>query len=118
VVLVFGVLGYVSKLNRKIRSRNRGIRILNPIPDGSSFTTRKVANDMVSRGRAVWDSDTWDSIKLVDRLILDSLERTIIDSRMNEAREMGILRDRKGVIYWNGSDKHPGAHHRPGEVVS
>lgn len=110
--------------NRAHRDRNRIVRISNPLPTGSRYTTRKVAIELIFRGRAVWDQNRggepagW--ICLIDRAVQDNT-RHYIEQRIRQDEEAGIIAGRArtgGMFFWNGRDKHPMASRRPGEVVS
>lgn len=91
----------MSKRNREI------VRIENPRPGESSYTSAKAAHRHCLRRVAEWATPT--SIRFVDRAELDRLAL----ARMDWDREQSILRNRKGVIFWNGCDTQTGAMHLP-----
>jgi hypothetical protein len=78
------------------KHRQTSVRIANP-RDERTYTSRKSADDLVSRGAATRDADG--SIRLVDDL---DRRRAIQSQILINRTEQSIVRDRGGVIFWNG----------------
>lgn len=86
------------------------VEILNPLPGGSRYTSRKNALRMVRRGIAVASGD---AILFPTREWLTQLNRKEALDRMDD----GFVEQRGGILWWNGCDHRENACHRPGENV-
>lgn len=109
-----------SRESRQSR-RNRIIRIVNPTPEGSPYTTRRQALELERRGRAVLITQTGEVSPLGSCLFL--LDVSILDTAavrkklLDFAEDQSITRDRKGIFFWNGADHSRNAAHGPFENV-
>ncbi len=92
------------------RSSKQQVRILNPTGT-TTHTTLGAARRMIAAGRADWGKG---GILLIPAVTL----RQMAEQAREREVEAGIERFRGGTVWWNGKDRHPGAQHRPGEVVS
>jgi hypothetical protein len=98
------------------------VEIINPLPGGMRYTSAARARKFCSLGMATMSVD--------GRLLFTISNQTPLVDRMREEDE--IARNRRGMIYWNGSPKprvlrKAGGRHivfagepmrRPGEVRS
>jgi hypothetical protein len=89
------------------------IAIANPRPGGAKHTSSARAAHFVKRGIAEWLPDG--RIRFVDQARLRHQAADMRRQMQEEARE--FERNRKGIVYWNGS-RGPLLTHRPGEVIS
>ncbi len=106
------------------KKKQKSVRIINPV--SSSHTTFKSAKRMIDRNKAAW-VDYPRSIQLLPDAVVESL--TVMERKRQEGEDLDRSIERyRGVIgpdgkfhvvvWWNGDDHRPDAHHRPGEVVS
>ncbi len=96
------------------RKKSKSVQITNPLPGGSTYTSERSAQELVIRGRAVWESHKPPkSIYLLPEKLAEQLAQVQGDVEVDSAIEA----NRGGVVFWNGAD-HSKARHRPGEVRS
>jgi len=89
------------------KKTSRVVIIENPV--ASRYTSLKRARDLVNRGYAEFTA--------AGTLVLSQMQQTLVLANARAAEERAILAGR-GVIFWNGPDKHPLAMHQPGQVRS
>jgi hypothetical protein len=86
------------------------IRIANPRPGSSRYTSQKRADQFARRALAVIrNGELW---FYEDRRVIDMRKEAVAEANFNSA----VGEDR--VIGWNGNDKRPFVRHRPGVKVS
>lgn len=89
------------------------IRIANPRLGGAKEISVRRAEEFIHRGIAAWLPDG--RLRFVDQVRLRHQAAEFRQRLWEEARE--FERNRKGVVYWNGTE-NPSFMHKPGEVVS
>lgn len=87
----------------------RTLSIANPIAGGRAYMTARRALDFQRRGLAV--------IKNGVVVFTEENQRTL-EGRLEAEAEQEFLRNRKGIVFWHGSEKNKAKMHRPGKVRS
>ena len=87
------------------------IRIVNPIPGHTHFTSERAARKYVERKKiARWVDESKTEIFLYHDALVAQQRRVAVVEAQSAARRLGK------VSFWNGEDPDPVAIHRPGEV--
>lgn len=106
----------MARSRPRSKKKQPSVRITNPLPGHSPYTSAKAAAKLVARGRAELLPDG--TIRLFALPALEALAAGEAKRLEELAISHDIVRMRHGVIWWNGSDRRPNAMHRPGEVCS
>ena len=88
------------------RTKNRVVRIVNPIPGRSAFTHRRAAEHFVQRGRAVWTDSSKTAIRFLDAAEVVRDRQLRVEMARDEAywRSVAIQRGGEEVVFmWEAS---------------